>query len=137
MIRDTYSYGEGKGMNALVKDVLRFTFAIELVGAVFMFSRFYPLYPIDQAMYHAIFHAVSAFCNAGFSLFSDSLTRFGSDWVMNLDVCLLIILGGIGFVVLAEIRQKFSFSRRFWADFSLHTKLTLSSTLLVLAASER
>ncbi|WP_022664737.1 TrkH family potassium uptake protein [Desulfospira joergensenii] len=135
MIRDTYSYGEGKGMKSLVKDVLRFTFAIEFIGALFMFSRFYGLQPLDKAVGYAVFHSVSAFCNAGFSLFPDSFTGFGRDWVMNIDICMLIILGGIGFVVLAEIRQKFSLSRRFWSDFSLHTKLTLSGTLLLLVGS--
>lgn len=135
LIRDTYSYGEGKGMKTLVKDVLRFTIAIEAIGALVLFSRFYGHQPVDEAMGSAVFHAVSAFCNAGFSLFPDSFTRFSSDWIVNLDICLLIIFGGIGFVVLAEIRQKFSFSRRFWSHFSLHTKLTLSATILLLLGS--
>ncbi|WP_457551099.1 TrkH family potassium uptake protein [Desulfobacula sp.] len=135
LIRDTYSYGDGKGVLYLVKDVLRFTFVIEFIGAVFMFSRFYAYQPIDRAVFYSIFHSVSAFCNAGFSLFPNSFTDFQNDWILNLDVCMLIILGGIGFVVLTEIKQKFSFSRRSWAYFSLHTKLVLASTLVLLVSS--
>ena len=135
MIRDTYSYGQGKNVHTLVRDVLIFTLVIEFAGALIMFPRFYGRLPLDSAVYFSIFHSVSAFCNAGFSLFPDSFTRFASDWVLNLDICFLIIFGGIGFIVLAEIRQKLSFSKRFWADFSLHTKLVLSGTFILLVAS--
>ncbi len=135
MIRDTYSYGQGQSVHSLIRHVLVFTAVIEIIGALIMFPRFYHLYPLDKAVYFSIFHAVSAFCNAGFSLYSDSFTRFASDWVLNLAICFLIIFGGIGFIVMAEIRQKFSFRKKFWTDFSLHTKLVLASTLILLAAS--
>lgn len=135
MIRDTYSYGRGQNIRSLIRHVLVFTAVIEIAGALIMFPRFHSLYPLDTAVCFSIFHSVSAFCNAGFSLYPDSFTRFASDWVINLDICVLIISGGIGFIVLAEIRQKFSLSKRFWADFSLHTKLVLSSTLTLLVLS--
>lgn len=135
LIRDTYSYGEGNGVLSLVKDIIVFTFMIEFVGAVILFFRFYPQQSIHAAALNAIFHSVSAFCNAGFSLFSNSFTDFRNDWIVNLDVCGLIILGGIGFVVLTEIKHNFSFSRRSWSRFSLHTKLVLSSTLVLLVFS--
>ena len=135
MIRDTYSYGQGQSVHSLIRHVLVFTAVIEITGALIMFPRFYSLYPLDKAVCFSIFHSVSAFCNAGFSLYPDSFTRFSSDWIMNLDICFLIIFGGIGFIVLAEIRQKFSLRKRFWTDFSLHTKLVVASTLILLAAS--
>ncbi len=135
LIRDTYSFTEGKGVLSLVKDVFVFTLIIELAGAAVMFPRFYASHPIGEAVFYSVFHSVSAFCNAGFSLFPDSFTGFYNDWLINLDICALIILGGIGFVVLTEIKQKFSFSRRCWSYFSLHTKLVLSSTLVLLIIS--
>ncbi len=135
LIRDTYSFTEGNGVLPLIKDVFLFTLIIELAGAAVMFPRFYVSHPVDEAVFFSVFHSVSAFCNAGFSLFPDSFAGFYDDWLINLDICALIILGGIGFVVLTEIKQKFSFSRRCWSYFSLHTKLVLSSTLVLLAIS--
>ena len=135
LIRDTYSYGEGKGVFSLIKDVLLFTMVIELIGAILMFSRFHSRGTICMTIFYSVFHSVSAFCNAGFSLFSDSFVGYQSDWVINLTICTLVILGGIGFVVLSEIKTQFSFSRRAWSFLSLHTKLVLSSTLVLLVIS--
>nr|WP_319495053.1 TrkH family potassium uptake protein [uncultured Desulfobacter sp.] len=135
MLSDTYSYGQGKNVYSLVKEILIFTFVIELIGAVFMLPDFLGRFPVDTAICYALFHSVSAFCNAGFSLFPDSFTQYGGSWLINLDICFLIITGGIGFIVMAEIRQKFSFSKRCWSKLSLHTRLTLTATLILLAGS--
>jgi len=135
LIRDTYSYGEGKGVFSLIKDVLLFTMVIELIGAILMFSRFHSRGTICMTIFYSVFHSVSAFCNAGFSLFSDSFLQYQNDWIINLSICTLIILGGIGFIVLSEIKNHFSLSCRAWSFLSLHTKLVLSSTLLLLVIS--
>jgi len=135
LIRDTYSYGEGKGILFLIKDVLFFTMVIELLGAVFLFFRFHSENNFSRAIFYSIFHSVSAFCNAGFSLFSDSFVQYQNDWVVNLTICTLIIFGGIGFIVLSEVKNHFSFSGRAWSFLSLHTKLVLSSTVLLLVIS--
>lgn len=135
LIRDTYSYGEGKEVFSLLKDIFLFAFVIELAGAIVMFCRFQKDHSPDAAIFFSVFHSVSAFCNAGFSLFSSSFMNFQYDWIINLTICSLIILGGIGFVVLSEIKNTFSISRRCWAFFSLHTKLVLSSTALLLVIS--
>lgn len=135
LIRDTYSVTEGKGTLPLVWNVLKVTAVIEGIGAGILFFRFIASRPFPEALSYAVFHSVSAFCNAGFSLFPDSFTRFGEDWIVNLDICMLIILGGTGFVVLTEIREKFSFKRRAWSFFSLHTKLVLAFTALILISS--
>ena len=100
-----------------------------------MLPDFLSRFPVDKAICCAAFHSVSAFCNAGFSLFPDSFTQYRGSWLINLDICFLIITGGIGFIVMAEIRQKFSFSKRCWAKLSLHTRLTLTATLILLAGS--
>ena len=135
LIRDTYSYGEGQGVFSLVKDILFFTMVIELIGAMLMFFRFHSQGSTGMAVFYALFHSVSAFCNAGFSLFSDSFLQYQNDWIINLSICTLIILGGIGFIVLSEIKNHFSLSCRAWSFLSLHTKLVLSSTLLLLVIS--
>ncbi|NWH03761.1 TrkH family potassium uptake protein [Desulfobacter latus] len=135
MLSETYSYGQGKNVYSLVKEIVIFTFIIELIGAALMLPDFLYRFPVGKAIGYAAFHSVSAFCNAGFSLFPDSFTRYGGNWLINLDICFLIITGGIGFIVMGEIRQKFSFSKRCRSKFSLHTRLTLTATLILLAGS--
>lgn len=135
IMRETYSLEQGKDILAILKDILFFTLAIELVGALLFFCRFCQTMSTGQAVFNSIFHAVSAFCNAGFCLFQNSFTGYRGDWVVMLTVCFLIILGGIGFFVLSEIRSKFALRGRSWSFFSLHTKLVLSSTILLLTFS--
>ncbi len=83
----------------LIRIVL-WTLTIEAVGAFFLFIQA----PKDFPPYSALFHAVSAFCNAGFSLYSNSLSNWRGNWGINLVFMLLIILGGIGFSVLVELQ---------------------------------
>jgi trk system potassium uptake protein TrkH len=135
MLSATYSYGQGKNVYSLVKEIVIFTFIIELIGAALMLPDFLYRFPVGKAIGYAAFHSVSAFCNAGFSLFPDSFTRYGGSWLINLDICFLIITGGIGFIVMAEIRQKCSFSKHCRSKLSLHTRLTLTATLILLAGS--
>jgi trk system potassium uptake protein TrkH len=131
LIGDTYNLSRGKGTLILIKDIILFTVAIESIGAAILFTRFYSDRTTGMGIFYSVFHSVSAFCNAGFSLFPDSFTGYTHDWILNLTISALIILGGIGFVVLSELKSA-SFSRRWWSGLSLHTKLVLSSTILIL-----
>ncbi len=83
--------------------ILTATLAIEGVGAVSLYLADPQAFP----PFSALFHSVSAFCNAGFSLNSDSLVQFGGNWPVNIIFMLLIILGGIGFAVMVEGRRLF------------------------------
>ena len=67
--------------------------------------RFIPMYGMPRGLWFAAFHAVSAFCNAGFDLFGrfQSLTAFSGDWLVLMTVALLIVLGGLGFTVILEV----------------------------------
>ncbi len=121
-------------MQSLVKNILFVTVSIELVGAVFLYLKFYPTAPSTfQAVYQAVFHSVSAFCNAGFSLYSDSFTMYRSSWLLNITVMMLIIFGGIGFSVLSDVRKNV-LVRYNPARLTLHSKLVLwtSAILIVL-----
>lgn len=117
----------------LVRDVFVFTFSIELLGALLLLVRFGQKWPLPRAAVLSIFHSVSAFCNAGFSLFSENLMSFRGDVLVNLVMMLLIILGGLGFFVLQEIKQalKNAFNGE-RIKFSLHTKLVASITMGVI-----
>jgi trk system potassium uptake protein TrkH len=105
------------------------TIIVEGVGAVLLFWQFQDKMGPDKAAFTAIFHAVSAFCNAGFSTFSDSLESFGTDYPLLFIFAFLIIAGGLGFVVVRELIAAV-YSRRF--KISIHTKLCLWVTLILL-----
>jgi len=119
-----------EGLGRFVLTVLKLTLAFELTGAVILTAWWAGEYGLGHAAYYGLFHAVSAFNNAGFALFSDSLTRFRGDWVVNLVVTTLVICGGLGFVVLTEIGRVRQYRR-----FSTHTRLVLVLTAAVIVAT--
>lgn len=136
VIQDTFTGGSEKKLATVIREVMLFTFVIEAFGAVILFLRFLPEKQMSEAAYCAVFHSVSAFCNAGFALFSDSLIAYQNDWVINLTIALLIIAGGLGFLVLSELKRSAHYKSRIWLHLSLHSKLVLfvSAVLIVLGA---
>ncbi|NJL59009.1 MAG: hypothetical protein HC887_04505 [Desulfobacteraceae bacterium] len=135
LISDTFTYGGERSIREILQDIMMFTFSIEGIGAIILFFCFLPEMHWTKALYYSIFHSISAFCNAGFSLFSDSFVSFREDWVVNLTICFLIISGGIGFLVLSELKRYFPFDRKTWGRLSLHSKLVISSTIILLILS--
>lgn len=121
------------GIVLLVKKILIRTFIFESIGALFLTIRFYPRMGLKEALYNGVFHSVSAFCNAGFDLMGkygkfSSLTTYADDVVVNVTIMLLIIIGGIGFVVWDDIAQNhFKFSK-----YQLHTKIVLVTTAFLI-----
>lgn len=119
-------------LRQVLKGVGLTSLLIESVTAVVLTLRFALGY--DAAWPHAlwlgVFHAVSAFNNAGFGLFSDSLVQFATDPWIILPICLAVILGGLGFPVILELRREIRTSR-LW---SLTTRIVLLSTVLLLVA---
>jgi trk system potassium uptake protein TrkH len=103
---------------------------IELLGTLLLFLRFRQLSSPAEAFFQALFHSLSAFNNAGFALFPDSLMSFVGDPLVNLTILTLIILGGLGFVVLVELIQQVRsrLVERQQARLSLHSKLVLVSS---------
>jgi trk system potassium uptake protein TrkH len=129
----TRSVGLGDVRSVLI-GVLRVTVAVEGVVALLVAARLVVGYGATpgEALWHGVFHAVSAFNNAGFALYPDSLVGFVGDPWTCVPLCLAVILGGIGFPVLFELyrarRRRTGASR--W---SLHTKLTLVTSGVLLA----
>lgn len=113
--------------------ILAFVAITEFLGAVFLFFAFQRYFPWDEALYHAAFHSISAFCNAGFSTFTTSMTLFSGDPVVLIPMMALIIIGGIGFVVMFDLEDKI----RSGKPFSLQTRMVLWTTavLLILGAA--
>lgn len=118
------------GIVLLIKKILIRTFIFESIGALFLTIRFYPKMGLKEGIYNGIFHSVSAFCNAGFDLMGkfgkfSSLTTYVDDVVVNTTIMLLIVIGGIGFVVWDDIAQNhFQFKK-----YHLHTKIVLVTTV--------
>ncbi|MGM7680191.1 TrkH family potassium uptake protein [Microbacterium sp. A94] len=108
------------------------TLVIEVVVALLLFARFATAYGYDvgRAAWHALFHAVSAFNNAGFALYTDSLMGFVSDPWICLPICGAIILGGLGFPVLRQLRREFQRP----LHWSMNTRIVLAMTAVLLVA---
>jgi trk system potassium uptake protein TrkH len=117
-----------EGLVRFAVTVFKVTLAIELAAAAVLAVRWIPEFGVARGAYYGLFHAVSGFNNAGFALFSDSLIRHRGDWLVNIVMSALIISGGLGFVVLTELR---SLGRR--PRLSLHTRLVLWVTGLLIA----
>ena len=121
------------GMVKLIQRILIGTAVIETAGALLLSIRFMPRMGLGTGIYFAIFHSISAFCNAGFDLMGkyeafSSFTAWQDDWLVNLTLAALIILGGIGFLVWEDIlKNKLNFR-----CYSLHSKLILIVTALLL-----
>lgn len=115
------------GLVRLTKYVVLSTFAIEFLGALALSTRFIPIYGRLKGIWFSVFHSISAFCNAGFDLTGDSVAPFIGDFVINLTLSSLIILGGLGFSVYIDISKKKRFKR-----LHLHSKLVLTITGLLL-----
>lgn len=91
------------GIMRFIRNIVKIVIAIEGLGAIILTISFMKEYPIGKAFYYGLFHSVSAFCNAGFALFSDSLMKYQDDYLLNFTISFLIIFGGIGFAVIQSI----------------------------------
>ena len=111
---------------SLLRNVVLFTLGFEAAGAAVLFVAWMPTFSPSEAAWHALFQAVSAFCNAGFSTFSDSLMGFQRMPLVLATIMVLIVLGGIGFLTLEELHLKW---RRPEIRVSLHSRLVIWTTL--------
>jgi len=115
------------GVIRLVRNLLIFAFAMELIGVIFLAVKWVPEMGWQQGIYYSVFHAVAAFNNAGFALWPDNLSRFVGDPLINLVISFLFITGGLGFTVMFDmLYQRFKFRQ-----LSLHSKVMLISTLVI------
>lgn len=128
---ETHSLGLGD-ISSVAKLVLIVTVVAEALIAAVLAMRLHTAYGLDwrEAAWSGLFHAVSAFNNAGFSIHADSLMRYATDALILLPVMLAIVVGGIGFPVLHDLRTRWR-DPRHW---SLHSKLTLYGTAVLLAS---
>jgi trk system potassium uptake protein TrkH len=123
------------GVVRLVIKIVQGAVCFEILGAVILAFRFIPVFGVTRGIYFSLFHAVSAFCNGGFDLMGvneaySSLVAFEGDVVVNLVMIVLILVGGIGFVVWDDVmRHKWHFRK-----YLLHSKIVISATLIITVA---
>ena len=119
----------------LTRDVIKFTFTIEAIGALVLYALWVPKLGWGGAAWPAVFHAVGAFCSAGFSTFSNSLMGFRSDSGTLIVISVLFIAGGIGFLTLEELAlQRRAARARTAFRLSLHSRLVLATSAALLVA---
>ena len=136
IIQQTISSTPYSDIGKLLKSILYFTFSIEAMGALMLFLRFWSQFPFKKSVYLGIFHSISAFCNAGFSPFSQSLSAYRADPVINLVMAGLIIIGGLGFMALLDIKRFVLWSEKEKKRMlTLHTKIVLLSTGILIGGS--
>ncbi|RZB37520.1 MAG: trk system potassium uptake protein [Desulfobacteraceae bacterium Eth-SRB2] len=133
-MQDLFAHTPREDINQLVTSVLWFTVIAELTGILLLTFHWIKEYPLTTALYMAVFHSVSAFCNAGFSLFTNSFMDYTSDIFLNVVICTLIIFGGIGFPVVYDIYKTAFRSQGKRVTLSVQTKTVLITTGILIMA---
>lgn len=142
VIQESYSMNQLGGIVGMVRKVIYGTFVVEGAGALFYAIQFVPEYGPAKGIWYAIFHAISAFCNAGIDILgADSLAKYATNPLMNLTTMTLIILGGLGFGVWEDIIQNgkriyhHEVPKRWWfTRLRLHSKFVLVTTAFLLVS---
>ncbi len=133
VVFETLGGSKKSNFKGIIKRVLMLTFVLELCGALCMLPQFMTVHTLPLAIYHSVFHSVSAFCNAGFALDDNSLIPFRGDVAVNLTIMSLIVAGGIGYPVLTDVARGLRRYRwSLWPELTLHSKLMIigSSSLV-------
>ncbi len=140
LIQESFNQYTSQGLVKMTKRIFSFAFIMESVGAFFLAFQFIPKYGIGKGIAFSIFHAISAFCNAGFDLIGDSsLAPFRGSYLLNLTLMVLIVLGGIGFYVIKDLYETiqnslfhrkniFSSLKRL----NLHSKIVMITTAVLI-----
>ena len=132
VIESDFTTGIYKNIKDLLKKIVLITFGIELIGAVLLYFQFTQLKGAHR-VFASVFHSVSAFCNAGFSIFSSNFEEYISHAGINFTLMALIICGGIGFLVLNDFLLLIIRKIKGFSKFTVHSKVVIiTSGLLIL-----
>jgi trk system potassium uptake protein TrkH len=129
LIQESTKSTSVQGLVKLSLNIFMIAFLFEVIASIILTIRWHAELGLGRAIYYAVFHSISAFNNAGFALWPDSMGRYMGDPVINLVISMLFIIGGIGFTVLIDL-----YKNRRWKKLSLNSKIVLlTSTLLTLS----
>ncbi len=126
IIKEELNYNKLSGLVRLIRNIIILTISTEFVGATLLYLYFNNIFPEKKALFFSIFHSVSAFNNAGFDLFGNSLEDYFNSLYINFILSFLFIFGGLGFIVILEL-----FSRNI-SKLSLHSKFVLTITVVLI-----
>jgi len=132
-MQDLFAHTPREDILSLVKSIIMFTLGAEAIGSVFLTIHWLGEHSFHKALYAGIFHSISAFCNAGFALYPDSMVRYHDNILLNLTICSLIVLGGIGFPVLYDIQIWSTGRKGVRSRLSIQTKTVLLTTLTLIS----
>ena len=128
VIGSTLNFSVSKDIRRLIRRIMLLVVGSELMGAILLSFCFLPTRSVHDAMLSGFFHSVSAFCNAGFSLNPTSFECYSGHWPVNLILIFLIVTGGLGFVVLIDLKHRFIGHNKEKKRLSFHSKVVLSLT---------
>jgi len=126
LIQQTTQSSTSQGLVRLCIYIFIIVFAFESIATLILTFHWESSMGWKTAFFYALFHSVSAFNNAGFALWPEGLVAYVGDPVVNFVIITLFVAGGLGYIVIVELFQK-----RRWRKFSLHTKIVLSSSLII------
>lgn len=132
MLKESLLYPHMQGILSFLQKILLFIFCVELIGAVLLSLRFALDMPFLDALWAGLFHSVSAFNNGGFSVLKGGLLAYRDDFWVNFIITSLVIIGGVGYLVILEL---YLFRKKRLAKLSLHSRLVITSTVLLLLAA--
>lgn len=127
-VKESLDLPDLKSISSFVKKIFILVFGAEILGAIILSVRFMQDFDTSSAVWYGVFHSVSAFNNAGFSLFNDSIMSYKSDFTIMMTLCLLIIVGGLGYFALIEIQNKIATDQ----EYSVHTKIMIYGTVFLI-----
>jgi len=136
-IKDMVAEKNTSLVTSTLKRVVGFTFVVEAIGAIGYYLSWDIEFPNHgQRILFSVFHAISAFCNAGFSLFTNSLAdgANATNWGINITTMILIVLGGLGFTVIWELIRNKTEKSRWRKRLSIHTRTVLVTTAVLILA---
>ncbi|MFH1710607.1 MAG: TrkH family potassium uptake protein [bacterium] len=127
MMQEALNIYSGKEVADVLKKIFAIVFTIEGIGMLILFLRWAPELGVSKGILYAVFHAVSAFNNAGFALPPNfaNLSPYVTDIIINLTITTLIIIGGMGFIVISDVLKG--------QRLSLHSKITIATTAILIA----
>ena len=133
LIQDAFNLNSLSGLVRFVKKVIKGTFLVEAAGALLYMTVFIPQYGA-RGIWISVFNSVSAFCNAGIDIIAeDSLCQYATNPIINAVTCILIVLGGLGYIVWWDVIRVFSSKKkRPFLNLTLHSKIAIISTAVLI-----
>jgi trk system potassium uptake protein len=131
VLQDLLDVSSLEDLFSMILNIIKYTFYIELWGGIVLTIAFtFEGFEFSKALYYGFFHSISAFCNAGFSLFDTSLESYATNPLIHGTICVLVMTGGIGFIVLKELTEVFT-KRKSLIRLGLHSKIVIITSIVV------